>query len=230
MSESSLLQKIKNLSYKNLVAYYYQNKKKATNIAIAIVVGIGAIVGYFFYYLPNQEKEAGSELFYAHLLFERDSFKMAFNGGVSVPSPEGMHVSMGLKEIADVYIGTKAAKLANYYAGICLLNMAQYDEAIQCFENYNGSDAVLSVLSKGLIGDAIMEQNKYEEAAKKYTETANATNNEVLNLTYLKKAGLAYEYAANYKEAMAVYETIKTKYPNKTENDKYLARVKAKML
>ena len=50
----------------------------------------------------------------AEIYFEKDSFNLALNGDLN---------SAGFIDIADDYSSTKTGKLANYYAGICYLNL-----------------------------------------------------------------------------------------------------------
>ena len=76
-------------------------------------------------------------------------------------------------DIADEYSSTKAGNLANYYAGVCYLQLGQFENAIEYLDEFNSNDEVLSVVAKGAIGDAFLELNQPEEALEYYTAAAN---------------------------------------------------------
>ena len=74
-----------------------------------------------------------------------------------------------------------------------------------------------------------MELNKVDEAIKFYLKAADKSNNDFTTPMFLKKAGFAYEQKANYTEALATYERLKTEFGKSTEArdiEKYIARVK----
>jgi len=54
-----------------------------------LLVVIALFCAYTFYWLPGKEKEAANEMFWAQSYFERDSFKIALNGGVQVRTADG---------------------------------------------------------------------------------------------------------------------------------------------
>ena len=202
----------------------------------AITYGGGAILAivaifsfYKFYWLPGQEKEASNESFFAQTYFEKDSFMVALNGGLNVQTSDGPKTMMGFKDLADNYSRTKTGRLANYYAGICLLRTGKFEEAIEYLEKYNIKDEMIAPVAIGAIGDANMELNKVEDAIKFYLKAAEQSTNSFTTPLYLKKAAFAYEQKANYTEALATYERVKNEYPKSTEAreiDKYIARVK----
>lgn len=69
--------------------------------SIALVVGL--FVFYKFYYMPDKEKAASNEIFWAQTFFERDSFNIALKGGYMVRTSEGDKTMMGFEAIADEY-------------------------------------------------------------------------------------------------------------------------------
>ena len=85
------------------------------------------------------------------MAFEKDSLELALNGN---------GLSIGFLDIIDEYGSTKAANLANYYTGLCYLNLGQPADAIGYLDNFKGSDPVLSILAKGAIGDAFANLNQ----------------------------------------------------------------------
>lgn len=211
-----------------LEAFYEKNKKAITYGGGAIIAIVALFSFYKFYWLPGQEAEASNEAFFAQTYFEKDSFKIALNGGANVNSVSGPKTMMGFKDIADNYSSTKTGNLANYYSGICLLRTGKFAEAIEYLEKFDGNDVMLAPVAIGAIGDANMELNNVDEAIKFYLKAAEKTNNNFTTPIYLKKAGFAYEVKGDYTEALAAYERLKNEFPMSTEAreiDKYIARV-----
>ncbi len=209
---------------------FYEKNKKAITYGGGSLLAIVAIFGFFkFYWLPGQETEANTEAFFAQTYFEKDSFNIALNGGLSVTTTEGPKTMMGFKDIADNYGMTKTGNLANYYSGICLLRTGKFAEAIEYLEKYKGNDEMVAPVAIGAIGDANMELNNVDEAIKFYLKAAEKSNNNFTTPVYLKKAAFGYELKANYTEALATYERLKNEFAMSTEArevDKYIARVK----
>lgn len=211
--------------------FFYEKNKKAITYGGGAILAIVAIFSFYkFYWLPGQQKEANNEAFFAQTYFEKDSFLVALNGGLNVQTADGPKTMMGFKDIAENYSATKAGKLANYYAGICLLRTGKFAEAIEYLEKFDGNDEMLAPVAIGAIGDANMELNNVDEAIKFYLKAAEKSTNSFTTPLYLKKAAFAYEQKANYTEALATYERLKNEYSKSTEArevDKYIARVKA---
>ena len=219
----------KEMDFMGLEVFYEKNKKAITYGGGAILAIVALFSFYKFYWLPGQQKEASNEAFFAQTYFEKDSFLVALNGGLNVQTADGPKTMMGFKDIADNYSATKTGKLANYYAGICLLRTGKFEEAIEYLEKFDGHDEMLAPVAIGAIGDANMELNKVDEAIKFYLKAAEKSNNSFTTPLYLKKAAFAYEQKANYTEALATYERLKNEYSKSSEArevDKYIARVK----
>lgn len=210
--------------------FFYEKNKKAVTYGGGALLAIIVLFGFYkLYWLPGQEKEAAAESFFAQSYFEKDSFNLALNGNVSVQTADGPKTMMGFKDLADNYSFTKTGKLSNYYAGICLLRTGNFQEAIDYLEEFDGSDEVVAPIATGAIGDANMELNRVDEAIKFYLKAADQSNNDFTTPMYLKKAAFAYEQKANYTEALATYERLKTEFGKSNEArdiEKYIARVK----
>ncbi len=210
--------------------FYEMNKKMITYVGGGLVVLIGAFVFYKFSYLPDKEKEAANEIFWAQNYFERDSFNIALKGGYTIMAPEGQKVMMGFEAVADEFSMTRTGSLANYCAGICLLRTGKYEAAIERLQQYSGEDALITPISIGAIGDCYMELNKTDDAIKFYLKAAEKGSNSFTTPIYLKKAGLAYEIKSNFGEALNIYERIKKEYGKSAEGKEIetdIAKVKA---
>lgn len=209
--------------------FYEKNKKMINYVGGGLAIIIGLFVGYKYYWLPDKEKQAANEIFWAQSFFERDSFNLALKGGIMVRTSEGDKTMMGFEQVADEYALTSVGSLAHYYAGICCLRTAQYEKAIEHLQKYDGNDLVVAPVAIGAIGDANMELNRVDEALKFYLKAAEKNSNNFTTPIYLKKAGFAYELKNNFTEALSTYERIKREYPRSNEAkeiDKYIAKVK----
>jgi len=184
-----------------------KNKSRLLGVFIAIAA---VIVGGFLYYnyRSTQNVEAQSAMFQAVYYFEADSLSKALNG-------DGQHA--GLLEIADKYSGTDAGNLANFYAGAAQLKQGQFAEAQAHLEKFKSDDYLLQSRAYGLIGDALLEQGKNNEAADMYKKAANHNANEFFSPQYLLKAGIAYEAGNNYSAAVGVYDQIIKDYVTSAE-------------
>ena len=210
--------------------FFYEEHKSLINYGGGGLLAVIALFcAYTFYWLPGKEKEAANEIFWAQNYFEKDSFKIALNGGVQVRTADGDKPMMGFEQVADEFGLTKTGTIANYYAGICYLRMGQFEKAIELLQKYDGKDEMISCIAIGAIGDAHLELNKVDEAVKYYLKAAENRNNNFTTPYYLKKAGFAYELQNNFTEALNLYERIKKEYTKSTEAreiDKQIAKVK----
>lgn len=217
-------------SLQGIQLYYEKNKKMITYVGGGLALLIGAFVFFKLYYLPEQEKEAVNEIFWAETAFEKDSFNLALKGGAMVMSADGQKQMKGFEQIAEEYSITKTGSLANYYAGICCLRTNKYEQAIEFLGKYDGNDDVIAPIAVGAIGDCNMELNRVDEAIKFYSKAANKSNNNFTTPFYLKKAGFANEVKGNFVEALSNYERIQKEFPRSTEGqeiEKDIAKVKA---
>jgi tetratricopeptide (TPR) repeat protein len=211
--------------------FFYEKNKKLINYGGGGLLAVVALFcAYTFYWLPGKEKEAANEIFWAQNYFERDSFKIALNGGPLVRTAEGDKNMKGFEQVAEEFGITRTGSVAHYYAGICYLRLGQFEKAIEQLQQYDGDDEMVAPIAIGAIGDAHMELNKIDEAIKYYLKAAEKRNNNFTTPIYLKKAGFAYELKNNFAEALGLYERIKKEFGRSTEAreiDKSIAKVKA---
>lgn len=196
-----------------------QNYKPLLYVLVVAVVLVG-MVWLLRMYTHKQNEEALSQMFMAEQYFGEDSLKLALYGDGN---------NLGFIDIAQEYKRTKSGRLANFYAGACLMHLGQYEEAVSYLNKYNLDDEVLAPQAKGLIGDARVELGNYSAGIKNYLEAAEMAENSFHSPIYLMKAGMLYESDGSYAEALRLYEQIKKKYPESNEGrsiDKYIARVK----
>jgi tetratricopeptide (TPR) repeat protein len=213
------------------IQLFYEKNKTAVNYAGGGLLLIIAAFCYFkLFYMPEREKEAANEIFWAQDYFEKDSFNLALKGGVMVVAPDGQKQMMGFEQIADEYSMTKSGDLANYCAGICYMRTGKFENAIEFLGKYDGDDEMVSTIAVGAIGDCNMELNRVEDAVKYYLKAADRKTNNFTTPLYLKKAGFAYENKGDFANALEAYERIDKEFSGTSEAQeikKDIARVKA---
>lgn len=188
---------------------FFEENRNPLLIAAGVILGIALIYfGYTKYIVEPQEEEAQEMIFRAQKYFEQDSLRLALNGDGT---------NLGFIDIADEYSSTKAGNLANYYAGVCYLNMGEFENAIEYLDQFSGNDEIISVIAKGAIGDAFLELNQPEEALEYYTKASKMNKNGFVIPIYLLKAAQTAEILNDYKGALKFYQRIKDEFPESRE-------------
>lgn len=212
-------------SLEGLQKWYTENKKITNIVGIAVLGVVGLFFAYKFLYQVPREKEGLASIRNIQLQFSRDSFDQVLEGDLDYG---------GAEDLASEYSGTKAGKLAAYYAGIAYLKQGKYEEAIPLLKKFSPSDRMMAALAKGSLGDAYAGTGDTEKAASAYMKGANiaANNDNPLAGIYLfKKAGAAYEKLGDFKKSLAAYEAIKKNFKEEEEArdiDKYIYKLKAR--
>ena len=194
------------------------NQKNITRGITIIVAVIALIIGVKKLYLEPLQESAQTDMYMAELYFQKDSFNIALNG-------DGQY--LGFIDIADEYSLTKSGKLANYYAGLCYLNLGDFDNAIDYLQDFSSDDIILSSLALGCIGDAYMELGNINKALGYYKDAANNNINSFTTPKYLFKQAMIYELEGDYSDALDIYNTIKDDYSDSREAnqiEKYISR------
>lgn len=200
------------------------NKDKLlTGLAVVVLVIFG-IYAYIKFVKTPKENNAAAQMFMAEQYFERDSFNLALNGDGNYP---------GFLKVMNEYSGTKAANNAKYYAGVCYMQLQDFDNAIRQLEDFSSNDPMLLPVSTGLLGDAYMEKGLTDKAETYYKKAVSqAEKNNLIAPLYLQKLGVLYEKAQKLQDALTVYEKIKSEYPSSNEGrnaEKYIQSVKIKL-
>jgi len=189
---------------------FFSNKRNKTlvfgitGVIAAVIVGIAG----YNYYISNQNTTAQEELFQAQFYFEADSLGLALNGDGN---------SYGFLEIIDEFSGTKAANLANFYAGASYLRLGDFDGAIRHLSDFSSNDYLVQARAYALIGDAYMEQDDFSNAIAYYEKAADYKPNKSFTPIYLKKLAIAQEQNGSLAEAAGTYGVIEKEYPESTE-------------
>ncbi len=184
-----------------------RNKALVFGIGGVIAAVIVAIAGYN-YYITNQNQSAQEEFFQAQFYFEADSLGLALNGDGN---------SYGFLEIIDEFSGTKAANLANFYAGASYLRLGDFDGAIRHLSDFSSNDYLVQARAYALIGDAYMELDDFENAINYYQRAADYKPNKSFTPVYLKKLAIAQEQNGELQAASQTFGSIEKEYPQSTE-------------
>ena len=198
------------------------------NLLLYVVGAIGLAVGGWWLYksmiIAPKQKEAVAAMWHAQQQFDRDSFRLALE------NPGGGFD--GFLTIADKFSGTPAGNSANYYAGICYLQMGDFDNAITYLEKFDGEGDLLPAMKYGTLGDAYSEKENYDKALDYYEKAADATKNDLVAGYYLKKLGMLNEHQGNKEAALKAYQRLQRDFPNQASQDwreieKYIYRAGA---
>ncbi len=193
------------------------NQKILTIIMFAIIIVIGGYWGAKKLYFAPQELKAQEVMFGAQNFFEKDSFQLAL---------DGQDLNLGFIDIIDDYGFTAAGNLSKYYAGVCYLQLGQFDEAIEYLAGFTCEDELLNANAKGALGDAYMEKGDVDAAISSYKSAADV-DNDIIAATYLFKLGLAFEGQKDYDKAIEAYQQLKDEHKSANEArtiDKYITR------
>ena len=197
---------------------WLDNNKKTlyTILGVAVVLALIILAFVKFVYQPKCE-EAQEQTFPAEMNFQKGEYELALNGDGNV---------LGFSEIIDTY-GTKAGKAVYLYAGICQLQLGNFEEAIKFLQKYSGKEPILSARAKACEGDAYVGLGQYDAAIKCF-QAAAAKGDDLFAAGYLLKEGLAWEKLGDKAAALAAYKKISDMYPQSLEAydiDKYISRV-----
>ena len=200
--------------------FFQDNGKLISIICAAFVVACALVFCWFkFAYLPKVN-EAQGQMAYAEQNFRTGDFELALNGDGN---------SLGFVQIIDEY-GKKAGRSVYFYAGVCELQLGEWEQAIKYLEAYKGKDAILAARATACIGDAYVGLEDYKKALG-YFEKAAAEADNMYAAGYLLKAGAVAEELGDNAKALSYYQMIKEQYPQSMEAydvDKYIGRIENK--
>ena len=199
---------------------FIEENQKSLMTIVGAIVGIVALFSvYQNFYIAPMEEEAQAEMYMAELYFQKDSFNLALNG-------DGQY--LGFLDVADDYSSTNVGQLANYYAGLCYLNTADFDNAIDYLGDFSSDDIVLSSLALGCMGDAYMELGDVDAALDAYASAVSNSSNDFTAPRYMMKQALIHDANGDSDKALNLYKSIKNDYKTSREAngiEKYIAKV-----
>ncbi len=197
-----------------------RNQNILIGTVAVIVLLIAGYIGYTRFILEPREREASAEMFMAEKFFEQDSLRLALEG-------DGIH--LGFLDIISEFRMTKSANLARYYAGISLLNLGEYEEAIDHLKKFRRRDQLVGAMALGAIGDAYLQLEETDNALRYYKRAADHNPNPLTTPTFLMKAGMVYETKGQNDQAVEMYKRIRDEFPNSSEGrnaERFISRAK----
>ena len=210
-------------------AFFLKNKKLILGAIVAIIVIIAGIFVYNNQIAGPREDKASTMLGKGQTYFNNEMYDQALNG-------DGAGY-VGFAKIANDYSGTKAANLANLYAGLCYANLGKWAEAQKSLDAFSSKgDQMISPAAQAALGDAYAHLNQLDKAVEAFKKAASMADdkaqddaNNSLSPTFLIKAGKILESQGKKADALSIYQDIKKKYVNSmlvqsSEIDKYIER------
>lgn len=196
------------------------NAKIIVGLLVAVVV---AALGYFAYLkfvVEPKSDDALKNMVQAERLFDQDSVSLALKGSAGA--------YQGLQQIVDEYGNTEAGNLARFKAASSYYKLGDYASAVKLLEEFNTDDNVMLAQKYGMLGNALTQSNKIEEALPYFVKAAEATEVETLEVIYYTKAGEIAMSVNKNEEALKYFQTIADKYPgvNNGNAEKFAERLK----
>ena len=194
-----------------------ENANLISWIVAGVAVVVLACIAINQYVIKPKALEASNENAKAVVYFMNGDFDKALNGDDAE--------CIGFEAIADEYARYQEGKLAALYTGIIYFEKGEYELAAQYLSKFDANDLTIDPAASQLLGDAYVELQDYDKAAKAY-KAAAASENELIAPMSLKKLGILYLTQEQKEEAKKAFETIKNDYPASSEAqdiDKYIA-------
>lgn len=187
----------------------------------AIIILCGGYLAYKYLIKAPKEEKAIEAMFKAEEYYRLDSLKPALNG-------DG--INAGFLKIINNYGGTKAANLAQFYAGDIYLKLGDFNNAAKQLKDFSTDAKQIQARAYKLLGDAYAEQGKNSDALSNYKKAAHHFEKDMDNSSeYLFVAAyFAQKVLNNKEEAVSLYKELKEKYSRTQrgfEADKYLAQL-----
>lgn len=203
---------------------FIQTNLKKLSIGLGVIaVAVCAVFAYIYLVSIPREFKASAEMFEAQQMFAIDSFEMALNGSGE---------TKGFIDIANEYSSSKVGNIANHYAGVCYMQIGDYEKAIASLTKYSAVDGIASEVinaqNLGLQGDANVQLENYEAALVAFEKAANVSENSFTAPMYFKKAGVVAEKLGKKEKALELYTVIRNQYAASLEGrdiEKYIGRV-----
>lgn len=202
-------------------AFIIKYKSAILIVVLAIILIIGGALAYKHLYADPREEKAQAALFKGQELFEQGRYDQALKG-------DSIGFA-GFLNVIDQYGGTKAANLAQAYAGLSYVHLKEYENALAHLQKFSGSDQMVGPSVLGAIGNSYAQLGQLDKATSYLLKGATQADNNTISPVLLVQAGNIFEKQGKFAEALEAYTKVKEKYFNSYQAldiDKYIDRVK----
>ena len=192
------------------------NKKIVAGLVAIVVLAVGFLV---IRSISDNKRFKGQE---AYTMIEESAL-------AAIDSLSNAAVLADLEDYLNEF-GGKAVESASFEAGIAAYEAKDYSKAAEFFSEYEGEDAIFNARALACAADCYVELGNYEKAYENYAAAVAMADNDLAS-EYAFRAGLVAEKLGNKENALAMYNTIKEKYPTSPramEIEKYISRAEAK--
>ena len=202
------------------VEQHVENNKKIIIWSLAGIVAVAAVILLYYYgiYAPN--KKASSDA------ISKADIELAM-GNDSTALAQYM-------QVADEFSGAQADRAA-LQSAIILYQKGKFEEAVKYLDDASFDENLVAPAAASLKGDCYVNLNNLDKAISCYDKAIKSSNDNALYtpLFMLKKATVLNEQS-KIADALAIYETIQSKYPTFTRAydvniDGLIARAKAQL-
>ena len=132
-----------------------------------------------------------------------------------------------LQKIIETFSGTNAATEAVVTLNQVRMVNGQSELAVVSLQEYlkTNPKKIYKVPAQGLLGEALENANRPDEAGQAYLGAANDADLDYLKAQYLLSAGRAFANAGNVDEAFKALSTIIEKYPDTNSKSEATVRL-----
>lgn len=194
----------------------------AKNWKVLLGVLATVLVGFAIYYFMNQATASTNEQAANDIVFANGKFGEAVNATTAKDSLFKLALNgdgnrLGYLDVIKDYKGTKTANIAYLAAGEAYFNIGDFKNAIAHLEKFSSDDVILNAQAKGLIGDAFVEFEKYDDALNYYGKAIAASKNNFTTPKYLLKAGILALETGKKSVAKKYFEQLKKDFASSKE-------------
>ncbi|MFI3301912.1 MAG: tetratricopeptide repeat protein [Rikenellaceae bacterium] len=206
--------------------FFEENGKKISYGIFALLIVAAVIFGYKTLVIEPKAQKGAEAISNAQNIFEQETpdYQAALNGN---------DLGAGFLEVIEAYGSTPAGNLASHYAGICYLQLGDFDNAAKYLAKYKAVDgipaSIINAQNIGLQGDIAVEMGEFAKAEALYAKAIKASDNIISAPMYMQKAALVAIANGNTEKAKELLEAISANYANSTEArsaEKYLGTIK----
>ncbi len=188
-----------------ITSFYEDNKRTLGIILVALVVVVAGTLIYARNQAANNEK-ATTALGKVLEFYDTNQLQLAIDGSAE----RGI---VGLKSIVDNYGSTDAGNLARFYLADAYFQLRKYDEALEQFDKFSGSEQLVSVSRLTGMAGCYEAKGEYEKAAEHYEKAATKYPKDVDAAGNLNHAADNYARAGKKDRALDIYKKLKKEYP-----------------